>query len=72
LIRYLAFKEKIHSDNLGCYISFGIKVVNDNNDVLSSISDISLNEDVVKDICRKCTAEELDPIHLIDVIMDNI
>jgi len=72
LIWYLLSKEKLYSDELGSYISFGIKVHDLSNHETKYISDVSVDKALVKKICRRCTLHQLHPIHLYDVIEDNI
>lgn len=72
MYRYVPFKEKLHSDELGTYISFGIKVFDSLNCLITSVSDVSTNEAFVQDLCEKCTLHQLHPIHLLDVIEDNL
>ena len=72
MIQYLPIREAHYSDDLGRYISFGIKAVDSRNNVILFISDVSVNESLVNSICIDCTKGELNPIHLLDVIEDRI
>lgn len=72
MFRYLPIKESFHSDELGDYISFGIIVLNTSGTVITSVSDVSLNESFVTNLCRECTVHQLDPIHLLEVIEDRL
>ena len=72
MYRYVPFKEKLYSDEIGTYISFGIKVVDPLNRPITSVSDVSTNKVVVTKICKQCTLYRLHPIHLLDVIEDNL
>ena len=72
MFRYLPFKENMHSDELGDYITFGIKAFNPSGCETICISDVSVNEAFVTDLCRKCMDAQLNPIHLLEVIEDYI
>lgn len=72
MFRYIPFEEILCSDELGSYISFGIKAVDDLNNSIISVSDVSTNESVVADLCNCCTLYRLHPIHLLDIIDDFI
>lgn len=72
MYRYLPFAESLRSDELGAYRSFGIKAADGDGRGIMSVSDVSLDRDFVAELCRKCTDCGLDPVHLQDVIDDNI
>lgn len=70
MIKYIPFKEILHSDEFGNYISFGIKVINNCENELLSVSDVTPDEQLAVSLCNECTQGQLDPIHLYDVIDD--
>ena len=70
MYRYLPFKERLYSDDLGYYETFGIKVLDENNQEILSISDVTLDKLLITDFCKKCSNEHLSPIHLIEVLDD--
>ena len=72
MFQYLPFAEHLHSDELGEYDTYGIKAVDAAGKVLESVSDVSLDGEFVTELCRKCTENQLHPIHLMDVIEDHI
>lgn len=72
MFRYVPFKEELHSDELGFYISFGINIIDSSNNLITSISDISINESFVSELCDRYTLYQLDPIHLFEVIEDSL
>lgn len=72
MFQYVPFEESLQSDELGSYISFGIKAVDSSNRITTSVSDVSTDEAFVEDLCNRCTLQQLNPIHLLDVIEDNI
>ncbi len=72
MLRYIPVPNNYESDALGEYISFDIHIINEDNDILLSISDVSTNENLVSDLCNLCNAGQLDPIHIYDVIEDTI
>lgn len=68
-IRYVEFEETLWSEEVGFYIGYGIKVVENGKEMLK-ISDVSTDKDAVKALAEKCNKGCLDPIHLFDVIED--
>lgn len=72
MFRYLPIKENLRSDELGTYISYGIKAFDTASREIMFVHDVSLNEALVTELCRSCTLHQLHPIHLLDVIEDNI
>lgn len=69
---YLPISESFHSDEFGNYISFGIVVQNSAGTIITSVSDVSLDEVFVTDLCFECSINQLDPIHLLEVIEDRL
>lgn len=60
---------------LGPYITYGILAARDLRgcqQVVQFISDVSLDRTFVEALARRCTAAQLDPCHLLDVVEDAI
>lgn len=72
MYRYLPFKERLYSDDLGYYETFGIKVLNENSQEVMSISDVTPDKALITCFCNKCSDEQLSPIHLCEVLDDNL
>lgn len=72
MFRYLPIKESFFSDDLGYYISFGIIVLNTSGTIVTTVSDVSLNKQFVSELCFDFTINQLDPIHLLEVIEDRL
>lgn len=70
MIRYIPCGEKLNSDELGIYASFGMKILDKCGDVLLFISDVSPNKQFIHALCSLCTHHQLSPIHIYDVIAD--
>ena len=51
MFRYVMFEESLQSDELGKYQTFGIKVLNPSGDEITSVSDVSVSRELVRDIC---------------------
>ena len=56
-------------EDLNTVITYGIRVSSKGKQI-ALISDVSTNETEVKDLAALCTQEQLEPIHLSDVIED--
>ena len=69
MFKYSIFKENMSNED-GEYTSFGITIEDSNGDVIKSITDISTDEIVVRDLCERCNKGQLHPIHLYDVVED--
>lgn len=72
MFRYLMFQETLFTNDLGEYSSFGIKVLDSDNNEIFSVSDVSVDECLVNTLCYDCNENFLEPIHLLDVIEDYI
>jgi len=66
---YVPVRECLISPKLGHYSSFGMEVL-EKGTLSFKVSDISTDESLVTVLAQRCTAGQLDPIHLFDVIED--
>ncbi len=69
---YSLIKHHILDNELGDYDTFGISVTDEDNVVLDSIYDVSVDYDTVVNIVSLCNELSLEPIHLTDVVEDMI
>ncbi len=72
---YQTYEEKLNHTDIGDYTAFGIIVIiynKDRKDELFKVSDVSVNKSIVDNMTKLCTHEQIDPIHIYDVIEDNI
>ena len=75
LYKYQMFAERLNNPDIGNYTAFGIAVyssVDNNPKKLMNISDISTEKKLVEDLCELCNREQLEPVHVFDVIEDSI
>ena len=72
MYRYITFQENLFTNELGEYSAFGIKVLDGDNSEILSVSDISVDEELVRTLCSDCNENALEPVHLLDVIEDYI
>lgn len=73
MFRYRWKKEKRYSPDIGLYRSFGIQVLKKAHrrwSVYKTVSDISTDRRLVRRLVRRCNIGVLDPVHLMDVIVD--
>ena len=68
--RYLPFREELYSDDIGKYVSYGIRVLNSQGHIIESVSDVSVDKDFVTELCYLWTRHQLSPIHIRDVLDD--
>lgn len=71
MYRYLPIKEKVVSEDLGTYTTYGIRVVYETESQSTEfgcMSDVFTDFDRSMRFAQLCTKEQLDPIHLLDVI----
>ncbi|MBQ8345150.1 MAG: hypothetical protein IJY42_02670 [Clostridia bacterium] len=66
--RYVAEVEALETEELGAYISHGIRVIRVEETPVSFVSDVSTDGEEVRRLAELCTLRELDPEHLPDVI----
>ena len=72
---YLPVEESLFSPVIGNYCSFGIRVVSINSDTVEDIefiSDVSVSKHLVFSLSLTFTLEQLDPVHLLNVIEDSL
>ncbi len=67
-IMYDYFKEILSNGETNNYISYGIKTA----DGSHSISDVSTDENTVKEIVRKLNDGQVSPVHMKDVVEDEL
>lgn len=70
MFRYVPFRERLCSDEHKRYTAFGIIIMDDQNNILLSVSDVFRKYSFAKEVCCKFTAGQLDPIHFYEVIED--
>lgn len=69
------YEENLSSPYIGDYISFGIivcDITTEKKQEMFRVSDVAVDKMVVKTMSELCTKEQLEPIHLYDVIEDTI
>ena len=59
--RYVVFKEKLCSEDIGVYETFGIKSTSFDEREKFSFSDISVDEAEVTKLCEKCNELDVSP-----------
>ena len=68
--RYLPFREELYSDDIGAYVSYGVRVIDSQGNITESISDVSVYEKFVTDLCNLWKQHQLFPIHIQDILGD--
>ena len=66
---YETVRQELRTDELGRYVTYGIRVSLDGRQ-LELVSDVTTDERAAQRLANLCTSEQLDPIHLNDVIED--
>jgi len=74
--RYVLFSEEKSLPEIPApFQTFGIRVISEGENgqqLLQSVSDVSVDREVVESIVALCNREKLEPIHLTDVIEDTL
>lgn len=70
--RYVVFKEKLYSEDIVVYETFGIKSTSFDEREKFSFSDISVDEAEVTKLCEKCNELDVSPVHMTEIIEDFI
>ena len=71
--RYLPVKQQLSSQEAGHYVSFGLRALRAGPSgwvEAALIPDVSCDERFVTRLARQCTDCQLDPIHLLDVVLN--
>ena len=66
---YECVREELISDELGVYVSYGLRCVSDGEEDFF-ISDVSSERKVVEALAKRCNLEGLEYVHVYDVIED--
>ncbi len=72
MYRYQLFEEEQHTPETGRYRTYGICVLNEAEETVMLLSDISTDFQTVSDLADRCTRGELAPEHLRDVALNTI
>ena len=73
MFRYIPVQERLFSDDIGFYVSYGIRAVKETEteaEEIICISDVCTERDTVDNLTSLCTKLQMDPVHLLDVIED--
>ena len=68
-VRYLPFLERLTSEELGEYTSYGIRAIRDG-EVIAAVSDVTADRVAAERLARLCTENGLSAEQLFDVIED--
>ncbi len=66
---FLPIREKLFHEELGEYVTYGIKAYQNTN-MITNVSDVSTNFFFTLKLCVKFTVLKLSPCHLNDVLSD--
>ena len=69
LYLYEAVRQELRSDELGEYVTYGIRA-SSNEQQIAFVSDVSTDKQAVQHLAELCTSDQLDPIHLNDIVED--
>lgn len=72
---YQVIKEEFYHEDIGDYVTFGLKVVFATYGVYSEIlkiSDISTDKNSVVKLADLCNRNQVSPLHILDVIQDRL
>ncbi len=70
MLRYVPIQESLNTAELGEYRSYGVGVLNERNEMVMFVSDVSTDPKVVAHIAALCTVGQLDPEQLKDVVLN--
>lgn len=72
LVKYEVMEERLYSSELGRYVSYGIIGRDQSGKKVAICSDISPDRSFVAELCEKCNALGLSPMHLLDAVCDSM
>ena len=67
--RYVPIQQTLLSEDNDAYVTYGISV-RTVEDEIAFVSDVSTEFEEVQRLAALCTEQELDPLHLMDVVED--
>lgn len=75
MFKYLSVREEVSNEEVGQYTTFGIKgfeKVGFSWEERIYIPDVTLDKTAAEFLAKICTKEQLEPLHLEDVVIDYI
>lgn len=69
MYKYRIVREKAYHPDIGAYHTYGI-AVRENGTILQTQHDVSVERAVAKSIAVVCAEEQVEPVHMEDVIAD--
>ena len=73
MLQYIPVEEECFSPEIGPYRSFGIaavRIAGGEEERLAYVADVSPDREMVAQLATSCTTAQLDPVHLIEVVLD--
>ena len=67
--RYVPVQETLTSDELGTYVTYSVSVQTVSEEI-AFVRDVSTDFEEIRQLTEKCTEQQLDPVHLDDLIED--
>lgn len=67
--KYLPVQETLTSDELGTYVTYSVSVRTVSEEI-AFIRDVSTDFEEIAQLTERCTEQQLDPVHLDDLIED--
>ena len=72
MLRYKAVKTENRELKCTCYGLVAEKFENESWNTVGIIEDVSSSKEFVMSLARRCSSGQLDPIHMLDVVLDAI
>ena len=67
--QYVPVQETLTSDELGTYVTYSVSVQTVSEEI-AFVRDVSTDFDEIVQLTERCTEQQLDPVHLDDLIED--
>lgn len=71
-MRYMTLREELYSEELGHYVSYGIRAEDGAGRTLAHISDVGLEEEKVIGLTERLNRLEVSVLHLMDIVLDSL
>ena len=69
-VSYEPFPQEKWNEDTGTYTCYGIRAVGPGGTCLLAVEDVTLDLSEAQTLAKACTDGRLDPVHLVDVVLD--
>lgn len=69
MYQYRSVVETANDPHIGTFTTYGLEVIADGN-IVDVHHDVAVDKELVDNIARVCTEEQVEPVHIMDVVLN--